>query len=299
MGTVVISGASGLVGRWLAADLEAAGHQVVRLVRSSDAAEADGTARWDPARGEIDPGVLSGAAAVINLNGRNIGNSRWTPAIKDELRSSRILPTRTLAGAIAQADPRPPLLINASAAGYYGDRGDEALDEASPAGSGFLADLCRDWEAEAQAAASVHTRVVLLRLGMIIGRGGALDRMLFPFKLGAGGPIGSGDQWWSWIAMEDVIGVIRFALENPAVSGPLNLSSPHEVTSRDFARTLGRVLNRPAFLPLPAFAARLALGEMADSLLLASTRVRPAALEALGYGFRTPGLATAIRAAID
>ena len=299
MKKIVVSGASGLVGRRLTSDLEAAGHDVVRLVRT-DAAAAEGGARWwNPALGELDPGILAGADAVINLNGRNIGDSRWTPSVKEELGSSRLLATRTLAGAIANADPRPPLLINASASGYYGDRGDEILDEESPPGSGFLADLCRQWEAEAQAAASSHTRVVRLRLAMIIGRGGALNRMLTPFKLGAGGPIGTGKQWWSWIAMEDVIGVIRHALETPSVSGPLNLASPQEVTSRDFARILGGVLKRPSIMTLPAFAARLALGEMADALLLASTRLRPAALERLGYEFRAPDLATAIRSAID
>lgn len=299
MKNIVISGASGLVGRWLTADLEAQGHRVIRLVRSMDAASHDGAERWDPARGELDPGILAGADAVVNLNGRNIGEGRWTAAIKDELRSSRILSTRTLAEAIAQASPRPPLLINASASGYYGDRGDEVLTEESAPGEGFLSDLCREWEAEALKAASQDTRVVLLRLAMIIGRGGALDRMLTPFKLGAGGPVGSGNQWWSWIAMEDVIGVIRFAIEQPSVHGPLNLGSPQEVTCKQFAQTLGGVLNRPSFMPLPAFAARLALGEMADALLLASTRLRPAALERLGYQFRAPDLATAIRGAID
>jgi uncharacterized protein (TIGR01777 family) len=236
---------------------------------------------------------------VVNLNGRNIGEGRWTVRVKEELRASRILSTRTLVSAIADAEPRPRLLINASATGYYGDRGDEVLSERSAPGSGFLAELCRDWEAEALKAVSQGTRVVLLRLGMVIGRGGALARMLPPFKVGAGGPIGSGDQWWPWIAMEDVIGAIRFALENATVSGPVNLSSPEVTTSKGFARVLGSVLNRPSFMPLPAFAARLALGEMADALLLASARVRPAVLEELGYRFRVPDLATAIRIAID
>ncbi len=299
MKKIVISGASGLVGRWLSADLVAQGYKVVRLVRSQEASAERDAAHWDPGEGSLDPAVLAGADAVINLNGRNIGDSRWTSAIKEELRSSRLQSTRTLANAIAMAEPRPPVLINASASGYYGDRGDEILEENSPPGSGFLSDLCGQWEAEASGAASDETRVVLLRLGMIVGRGGALDRMLPPFKFGAGGPIGSGNQWWSWIAMEDVIGVIRFAIEHPRVSGPLNVASPQEVTCREFARTLGKVLNRPSFMPLPAFAARLALGEMADALLLASTRMRPAALEELGYEFRMPDLATAIRAAID
>jgi uncharacterized protein (TIGR01777 family) len=296
---IVVSGASGLVGRWLTADLEAAGYRVVRLVRSRDSAAEPDTELWSPARGELEPAVLEGADAVINLNGRSIGDARWTSEVRDELRSSRLLSTRTLASAIAKASSRPRLLISASASGYYGDRGDEVLTEQSSPGSGFLADLCRDWETAALEAAGGGTRVVLLRLGMVIGKGGALDRMLTPFKLGAGGPIGTGHQWWPWIAMEDVIGSVRFALDHPTVSGPLNLVSPQEVTSKEFARTLGKVLNRPSFLPLPAFAARLALGEMADALLLASTRMRPAALEELGYEFRVPDLAAAIRSALD
>ena len=296
---IVISGASGLVGRWLVPDLEANGHQIVRLVRGAIQPGTAGAARWDPMRGELDPGVLSGADAVVNLNGRSIADSRWTARVKEELRSSRIRSTETLGRAIAGATAPPPLLISASAVGYYGDRGDEILDEDAPPGTGFLAELARDWELAALAAASNRTRVVLLRLAMVVGRGGALERMLLPFKLGAGGPIGSGRQWWPWIAMEDVVGVIRFLLEHPAAEGPLNLAAPQEVRCADFTRTLGRVLNRPSVLPLPAAAARLVMGEMADALLLASARVRPSGLERLGYSFRVPELATAIRHAID
>jgi len=296
---IVISGSSGLVGRWLAPDLEAHGHQIVRLVRGEIQPGSAGVARWDPIRGELDPGALSGVDAVINLNGRSIADSRWTARVKEDLRSSRIRSTETLVRAIAGAAAPPPLLISASAVGYYGDRGDEILDEGSPAGAGFLAELARDWERAALAAASTRTRVVLLRLAMVVGRGGALERMLLPFKLGAGGPIGSGRQWWPWIAMEDVVGVVRFLLETPAAAGPLNLAAPKEVRCADFTRTLGRVLNRPSVLPLPAAAARLVMGEMADALLLASARVRPAGLERLGYSFRVPELATAIRHAID
>jgi uncharacterized protein (TIGR01777 family) len=297
---IIISGASGLVGSWLVPDLVAAGHEVIRLVR--EGTESDSTtpsSLWRPARQQLDPTVVSGADAVINLNGRSIAGGRWSDRVKQDLRSSRLQSTETLTRAIAAAASPPPLLINASAVGYYGDRGDEVLDESSPPGGGFLADLARDWEGAAIAAASDHTRVVLLRLGMVIGRGGALERMLLPFKLGAGGRIGSGDQWWSWIAIEDVIGAVRFALDHTEVSGPLNLTSPELVRCRDFTDTLGDVLGRPTVLPLPAFAARLALGEMADALLLASTRARPAALERLGYEFRVPGLANAIRQAID
>jgi hypothetical protein len=296
---IVISGSTGLVGRWLVPDLEAAGHHVVRLLRGDDHPPTPGVARWNPARGELDSAVLSGADAVINLNGRTIGDGRWTAKLKQELRSSRIRSTETLAGAIAAASSPPPLLISASAVGYYGNRGEEVLEEGSAPGVGFLAELARDWERAALMAASRRTRVVLLRLAMVVGRGGALERMLLPFRLGAGGPIGSGRQWWPWIAMEDVTGVVRFLLDRPAADGPLNLASPHEVRCADFVKTLGRVLNRPSVLPLPAPVARLMMGEMADALLLASARVRPAELERLGYSFRVPDLDTAIRHAID
>jgi len=296
---IVISGSSGLIGRWLVADLEAAGHEVVRLVRSGTKNQPSAGATWDPARGELDPEVLSDAGAVINLNGRNITDSRWSSAVKQELLSSRVESTRTIAAAITRTNPPPPLLINASAAGIYGDRGEEILAETSSPGRGFLADLARAWEEAAMAAASDRTRVVVLRIAMVMGRGGALQRMLLPFNLGVGGPIGSGKQWWPWIAMEDVIGVVRFALEDPEVRGPLNLAAPGEVTSRGFAKTLGGVLNRPSFMSLPAVAVRLAMGEMADALLLASTRARPVALQELGYEFRVPDLASAIRHAID
>jgi len=296
---IIISGASGLVGRWLVPDLEAAGHQVVRLARGEVESGTTSAARWDPARGELDPAVLSGADAVVNLNGRTIGEGRWTPRVKQELRSSRIRSTETLARAIGAAASPPPLLVSASAVGYYGDRGEELLDEAAPAGTGFLAELARDWEQAALAAASGRTRVVLLRLAMVVGRGGALERMLLPFRLGVGGPIGSGRQWWPWVAMADVIGAVRFVLDQPAASGPINLAAPQQVRCANFAKALGQVLNRPSLLRLPAAAARLAMGEMADALLLASARVQPAALEGLGYSFRVPDLATAIRHAID
>ena len=297
---VVISGSSGLIGSWLVPDLAAAGHQVVRLVRGEGAPQpGTDSAVWSPGRGELDPQILSGADAVINLNGRSIADGRWSARVKEELRSSRLRSTETLTRAIAASSSPPKLLINASAVGYYGDRGDEILDESSPPGDGFLAHLARDWEQAALAARSDRTRVVLLRLGMVIGRGGALEKMLLPFRLGLGGRIGSGDQWWPWIAMEDVIGVVRFALEQPEVAGPLNLASSDEVRCRDFTDRLGQVLNRPTVLPAPATAVRLALGEMADALLLASTRARPTALQRHGYQFRVPDLAAAIRQAID
>ncbi len=301
MGTMrlVISGSSGLIGTSLVQAAGADGAQVTRLVRSADAARAADAVSWDPGRGHLDPQVLAGADAVINLNGRNLGDARWSERFKERLRSSRLDPTRTLVEAIRRADPPPRLLVNASAAHYYGDRGQVELDETQPAGDGFLAGLCEDWERAAGEAASEHTRVVVLRFGMVIARGGALDRLLTPFKLGLGGPIGSGDQWWPWVALDDVVGAVGTVLSNPEVSGPVNVVSPDGVRSRDFAKALGRVLHRPAVLPLPAPAARLVLGEMADELLLASVRIRPAALEELGYGFRFPDLEDALRQALS
>ncbi len=296
---IIISGASGLIGKSLTADLEGAGHDVVRLVRDSGGGTGRHTAPWDPERGRLDPRVLAGADAVVNLNGRNVGDARWTAGFKDELRSSRLRPTRTLVEAINEASPPPRLLVNASAIGYYGDRGDEVLEEPSPPGTGFLAELSVAWENAALAASSDATRVVVVRLGMVVGRGGALARMLTPFKLGVGGPIGSGSQWWSWVAMEDVIGVVRHALEHDDVNGPVNVASPNATQCREFVHTLGRVLGRPSLMPLPAFAARLAFGEMADSLLLASARVRPAALDRHDFQFRVPDLDVAIRQALD
>jgi len=284
---IVVSGASGLIGSALVPSLEAAGHEVVRLIRASTRM-APGEAEWDPASGALDSAVIDGADAVINLNGRSIARGRWNAAVKEELRSSRLDSTRTLADAIGSAENPPGLLINASAVGYYGDRGDEALDESSVIGAGFLAELSRDWEKAALAARSERTRVALLRLGMVVARGGALGKMLTPFKLGLGGPIGSGRQFWPWIGIEDVCGIIDFILGDIEVEGPVNAVAPQKLRCSEFARTLGQVLSKPAFIPLPAFAARLALGEMADSLLLASQRAHPRILEDAGYEFSSP-----------
>jgi len=296
---VVIAGSSGLIGRRLVAELTHRGAEVVRLVRSPGAADARTAVLWDPAGGRLDPAALEGSDAVVNLAGRSIAGGRWTTRVKRELEASRIGSTRTLVRAMAACGSPPRLLINASAVGFYGDRGDELLDESSPAGAGFLAGLAAAWEAEAVRAGDTGARVVLLRLGMVVARGGALARMLPAFRLGLGGPVGSGRQWWPWIAMDDVVGAVLHALDQPGVAGPVNLVSPCQVRSREFAATVGRVLRRPAVVPLPAFAARLALGEMADGLLLASARVRPAVLESAGYAFEVPSLDAAIRRAID
>lgn len=296
---VVIAGGSGLIGSWLAPDLESRGMEVVRLVRRPQPAASDAEASWDPAAGRLDPGILEGADAVVNLAGHSVGAGRWTARTKALLSSSRLDSTNTLVRALQRCEAAPRLLISASAVGYYGDRGDEALDESSAAGHGFLAELAASWEREAERAGQAGVRVVLLRLGMVIARGGALARMLPAFRLGLGGPIGSGRQWWPWIAMEDVLGVIGHALDSQGLSGPANVVSPLQVRCREFVGTLGGVLRRPAFLPAPAPVLRLLLGEMADGLLLASARAKPAVLEASGYAFRVPSLAEAIRRAID
>lgn len=250
-------------------------------------------ASWDPAAGDLDAKIISGADAIINLNGRSISSGRWTRKIKEQLRSSRLDATRTLVDAIGRASVPPPLLVNASATGFYGDRGDEVLDEESDPGTDFLADLSREWEASAWEARSESTRVVLLRLGMVLGDGAALEKMLPPFKLGLGGPMGSGRQWWPWIAMTDLVGAVDHILGRETIRGPVNLVAPEAVTSKGFARALGEHLGIIAIMPAPAFAIKLALGEMAEALLLSSTRAVPKVLEDTGYRFKAPTLAEA------
>lgn len=291
---IIISGASGFVGGALVAHLQNENHEVVRLVRRQPADNAT-ERQWDPAASVLDPSALSGVDVVINLNGRSISQGRWSAQVKDELRSSRLDATRTMVEAIARADTPPPLFISASATGFYGDRGDESLSERSTRGDGFLADLAGDWETAALQGESDATRVVLLRLGMILGDGAALAKMLPPFKLGFGGPMGNGRQWWPWIAMDDVLGVIDHVIARGDIRGPVNLVAPETATSKSFARSLGEYLGRPAIVPAPAFAVKLALGEMAEALLLSSTKVRPVVLEETGYEFRAATLAAAFR----
>jgi len=291
---VVISGASGFVGAALVEHLEKQNHDVTRLVRRPPTHEAT-EHRWDPAVSDLDPQVVSGADVIINLNGRSISLGRWSAAVKQELRSSRLDATRTIVQAITRAEIPPPLLINASATGYYGDRENEELTEESAPGAGFLADLSREWEATALEAQSSETRVVILRLGMILGDGAALTKMLPPFKLGFGGPMGNGRQWWPWIALDDVLGAIDHVIAHREIKGPVNLVAPEATTSKSFARELGEYLGRPAIVPAPAFAVKLALGEMAEALLLSSTKAQPKVLEDTGYEFDASTLAVAFR----
>jgi len=279
---IVISGASGLVGSAIVPLLATRGHEVMRLVRKEPAV--------------FDTASLEGAGAVIHLAGENIAGARWSRAVKRRIRESRVSGTRFLAGALAGMKPPPGVLVCASAIGFYGDRGDERLTEASAPGRGFLADVCREWEAAAAPAAAAGIRVVNLRFGMILSpAGGALAKMLTPFRLGLGGRLGPGRQYMSWIGIDDAVSVIHHAIEHPGLAGPVNAVSPEPVTNREFTKTMGRVLRRPTIFPMPGFAARLVFGEMADALLLASARVFPVKLSESGHRFLTPGLESTLR----
>jgi hypothetical protein len=291
---VAITGASGLVGRALVPYLTAGGHGVVRLVRRPPA--APGEAAWDPEGGTVDASALQSVDAVVHLAGEGIAEGRWTAARKEKLRASRLGPTRGLAEALAALERKPRVLVSASAIGYYGDTGDAWVDETSPPGDDFLGRLASEWEEAAAPAARAGIRVVNLRTGIVLSAaGGALGKMLWPFKAGLGGVLGPGTQHMSWIAMDDLLGAVHHALANDAVSGPLNATAPGPVTNAVFTKTLARVLGRPAIAPVPAFALRLLFGELADAALLASTRVRPAKLLATGYRFRFTDLERALR----
>jgi uncharacterized protein (TIGR01777 family) len=288
---VLISGASGLLGSALAASLSSS-HEIVRLVRKPMV--GPGEVPWEPGK-TLDPGLVSGCDAVIHLGGESIVG-RWTAAKKARIRDSRIGGTTTLAEALTRTTIKPRVLLSASAIGYYGDRGDEILREDSPSGTGFLAETSRAWEAATESASQSGIRVVNLRIGVVLAQqGGALDKMLLPFKLGFGGRIGSGRQWWSWIHIADIVGAVTHILRTDSLRGPVNLVAPNPATNAEFTKTLAQVLHRPAFLPMPAFATRLALGEMADAALLASQRVEPAKLTASGYAFQFPELHDALR----
>lgn len=298
---IVIAGGRGLLGRALTARLVADGHRVVSLTRgraSTGRAWERGVAdhRWNPngTAGEWAR-VLDDADAVVNLAGESIADGRWTAARKKAILDSRVLATRSLVAGIESARRRPAVLVSSSAQGYYGDRGDEELPETAAPGRGFLSDVCVAWEGEARQAEGL-TRVVLLRTGIVLAReGGALPKMMLPFRLFAGGPMGSGRQFMSWIHLDDWVGIARQAITDARVEGARNLGSPRPMRNRDFAAALGKVLRRPSVLPAPAFALRLAAGEMATPLLIASTRMIPAAVLADGYRFKYEEAADALR----
>jgi len=295
---VAVTGATGLVGSALVPALLAAGHRVDRVSRRRPAAGTTDI-QWDPARGQLDPRALEGVDAVVHLAGETIAALRWTPAVKERIRRSRVDGTRLLAETLGRLTRRPRVLVAVSGVGYYGSRGDTPLTEESPPGSGFLAEVCREWEAAADPARAVGIRVVHPRLGVVLaGQGGALPRMALPFRLGAGGVIGDGRQYWSWIELNDLVRVIELCLALETLAGPVNAVAPTPVTNREFTRVLGRALGRPTLVPLPALAARLLLGEMGQALLLDSARALPRRLERAGFRFRHPDLEDALRVAL-
>ena len=293
--TIAISGSTGLIGSAAARAFERRGHDVRPIVRR--AARTDSEISWDPERKTIDVTRLNGVDAVINLAGEPL-SQRWSDRVKQRIRESRVDGTVTLARAIASLETKPPVMLSGSAIGIYGrNRGDETLDEASSLGDDFLASVAKDWEAATQPAVEAGIRVVNLRTGLVVSpNGGALEKMLPPFRLGAGGRFGDGKQWMSWIALGDYIAALAFLLDTPAIAGPVNLVAPNPVPNEEFTSVLARVLRRPAIFHLPRAALKLALGEMAEATVLASQRVRPRCLLEAGFNFSLPTLEAALRA---
>jgi uncharacterized protein (TIGR01777 family) len=293
---ILVSGASGPIGTALLSSLKSAGARISRLTRKGAKYSSPDEQQipWDP-REPLSPDAVSGFDAVIHLAGESIVG-RWTDTKKKEIRESRVEGTSNLARALAQANQKPQVFICSSAIGYYGDRGDEALNESSAPGSGFLADVCVEWEEAARPAPEAGIRTVIMRTGIVLSpKGGALGKMLTPFKLGVGGRIGSGRQWMSWIDVQDMVGAIHFLIQNDSVRGPVNMVAPNPVTNAEFTRTLAQVLSRPAIFPVPAFAVKLGFGEMGETALLGSQRVEPRQLEIAGYGFQFPDLQSSLR----
>jgi uncharacterized protein (TIGR01777 family) len=285
---VLVTGSHGLVGSQLVALLTSQGHQVVRLVRKQS---QPGEISWNPERGELDKAQLEGFDAVVHLAGDNIASGRWTAEKKARIRESRVGGTTLLCHTLASLKKPPAVLVSASAIGYYGDRGEEVLTEESSAGKGFLAEVCQDWETSTKPAQDKGIRTVMLRIGVVLSTaGGALKMMLPPFKMGVGGNLGSGKQYMSWIALEDLVGIIQHVLVTADLNGPLNAVAPNPVTNSRFTEDLGKALHRPTIFPVPQFAAHLLLGEMADELLYASCRVLPKKLFASNYAFAYPEL---------
>jgi uncharacterized protein (TIGR01777 family) len=295
---ILVTGATGLVGTALVAVLAREGHTVCRLVRSSTKSTGGtvGTfdVPWDPETGSLGAAAV-GAEAVVNLGGASIVGGRWTNERKKLLRTSRVNATRALVGALGKMNAKPGVLVSASAVGFYGNRADEILTEESAPGNNFLANLAKDWETEALRAEEFGTRVVLARFGIILATdGGALPEMMLPFKFGVGGRIGDGKQWMSWVTLEDVVAILRLALIKSDLHGPINVVAPEPVKNAEFVKELAKAMHRPAIFPAPAFALRLAMGEMADALLLSSQRAVPQKLGSTGYSFVSPNLRNAL-----
>ena len=291
---VLVTGATGLVGSELVPFLTKQGHDVFRLTHSKPREAHDIV--WDPSHNQLPKSRIEGTEVVVHLAGENIAGKRWNPKVKESLRRSRIDGTKLLCETIGQLQVLPKTLICASAIGYYGDRGSEMLNETSGPGTGFLSELCQEWEAACEPARAKGIRVVNLRIGVILSpKGGGLAKMLMPFKMGVGGVMGTGNQYWSWISVDDVVGTINHCITHEKIAGPVNTTAPCPVTNYEFTKTLGNVLGRPTIFPMPGFAARIALGEMANDLLLASTRVMPNRLSETGYQFLFPTLEPALR----
>ena len=291
---ILVSGSHGLVGKALIGSLASDGHEIVRLIRhkASSATEIE----WNLDQGTIDTASLEGLDAVVHLAGESIASSRWTDEKKRAIRDSRILGTALLSDALARTSRPPTVFLSASAIGYYGDRGDEVLSEKSAGGTDFLANVCRAWENATGRAIEKGIRTVYARFGIILDANeGALGKMLTPFRMGIGGRVGSGKQWMSWIAIEDVVNGLKFVMDDKSVSGPVNFVAPNPVTNAEFTKALGHALSKPTIFPIPAFGVRLAFGEMADALLLASQRVEPSILKENGFTFRWPTLEPALR----
>lgn len=297
MTTIAITGSSGLIGTALREAIEASGDHAIRVLRGN---QSDPAALWNPATGWFRPGALEGVDAVVHLAGESVGEGRWSEKRKAELTSSRIDATRILVDHLASLTKRPAVLVSASGAGFYGDRGEETMTEDSAAGGGFLAGLVVAWEKEVQRAAELGIRVVTLRFGVILDkRGGALTRLLLPFKLGAGGRIGNGRQYMPLVSLGDAVGAIRHAISTPTLSGPVNVSVPEPATNNDFTKALGKALHRPTLLPVPTFALNAMLGrETAREMLFFSARVLPTKLQDSGYQFRAPSVDATIAEAL-
>ncbi len=291
---VALTGASGLLGPHLIRSLRGDGHEVVRLVRRAPTGHDE--ARWDPQSGEVDLAALSGVDAVIHLAGANLGGRPWTPAYRRTVMDSRVSGTRTIATAVANLSPRPRVLLSASGVGYYGNPGDQVLDESAPSGDGYIAQIARRWEESTAAAADAGVRVVTMRTGVLVsGRGGDLGRLIPLFRLGLGARLGSGRQYWSWIALHDYVRAVRFLLDREDLSGAVYVCTPTPVTNAEFTKTLGRALHRPTVLAVPGFALRLPLRDFADDLLRGQ-RVVPRRLQDAGFTFDHPDLEPALRA---